>query len=149
MNKEQKILEKMQLIKLAETTGNYDQINQKLSKKRIGWLEKNKDKLNLKDSVVRRAYEIFLFEYLNLDPKEIPVIYEDDKKIVWRSYNWCPVLEACQRLDCDTRKVCQKGWEKSVQKFVEKIDPNLRFSRNYDNLRPYADYCEEMLKLVD
>ena len=35
--------------------------------------------------------------------------------------------------------------EKSAQKLVSKINPNLKFSRNYEAIRPHDEYCEEMI----
>jgi hypothetical protein len=36
-----------------------------------------------------------------------------------------------------------------VQVFISRIDPQLRFQRNYDALRPYTPYCEEIITLVE
>ncbi|RLF97358.1 nucleoside deaminase, partial [Thermococci archaeon] len=47
------------------------------------------------------------------------------------------------------RKVCKKGWEKSVQLLIEKINPKLRFTRNYNKIRPYTEYCEEIIELTE
>jgi hypothetical protein len=33
---------------------------------------------------------------------------------------------------------------------IARLDPRLRFSRNYGTgIRPYAEYCEEKIDLVD
>jgi hypothetical protein len=32
---------------------------------------------------------------------------------------------------------------------VKQLDPSLRFSRNYQSIRPYCDFCEEMISLID
>ena len=93
-------------IRKAEEVGSYDFIHQELLERRLGWYEENKDGLNLEGSEVRKAYTLLLIEYLGLDANEIPVVYEDEREIVWRSYNFCPVLEACKRLGLDTRNVC-------------------------------------------
>lgn len=135
-------------IRKAEEIGSYDFIHQELLEKRLGWYEENKDRLNLEGSEVRKAYALLLIEYLGLDPSEVPVVYENERKIVWRSHNFCPVLEACKRLGLDTRKVCKEGWEKTVQELISKINPNLKFSRNYEAIRPHAEYCEEMIELT-
>ena len=94
-------------------------------------------------SDVRRAYRLFLIEYLGLNPNEVPVVYEDETRIVWYSHNWCPVPEACQLGGYDTREICRRGYEESVQAFIKLINPELRFTRNYDKIRPYSEYCEE------
>jgi hypothetical protein len=60
------------------------------------------------------------------------------------------MLEACVRLGLDTRQVCREGTEESVQHLIVRLDPRLRFSRNYvDGIRPYAPYCEERIELVE
>jgi len=145
--REAKIREIQDKIGRAVNSGNWDEINEELTQKRIGWYEKNKGELVLEGSEVRRAYAMFLLEYLEIDPGEAPVVHEDETRIVWRSTNWCPVAEACERGGFDTREVCRKGWESSVQAMIEKIDPRLRFSRNYDRIRPHSDYCEESIEL--
>jgi len=94
---------------------------------------------------VRKAYTLFLIQYLGLSPREVPVVYEDERKIVWRSYNFCPVLEACKQLGIDTREACREAEEKPVQELISRINPNLKFSRNYEKIRPYEQYCEEMI----
>jgi len=135
----------------AKIQDNFDIIDSRLSAKRLEWFEENKHKLNLSGSDVRKAYTLLIVEYLGnvfgLDASEAAVVYEDENKIVWRSYNWCPVLEACKIGQYDTREICKKGWEKSVQALIEKINPKLVFSRDYEKLRPYGDYCEESIEL--
>ena len=55
--------------------------------------------------------------------------------------------KACQQLGLDTREVCNRGYHKSVQIFLSRIDPRLRFERNYETLRPHSPYCEEILRI--
>jgi hypothetical protein len=47
----------------------------------------------------------------------------------------------------DTRYVCKHLNDDATNRLIQLIDPRLRFSRNYDVLRPYAPYCEEMITL--
>jgi len=142
---ERRVAEAMAKLLKAQEVGNYEFINDELSKKRVRWYEENKGKLNLKGSDVRKAYTLFLIQYLGLSPREVPVVYEDERKIVWRSYNFCPVLEACKQLGIDTREACREAEEKPVQELISRINPNLKFSRNYEKIRPYEQYCEEMI----
>jgi len=132
----------------AQKIGSYEFINRELLEKRLSWYEKNKHKLDLKGSYVRKAYTLLLIKYMGLNPQEVPVVYEDEGKIVWRSYNFCPVLEACKKLGLDTRDVCKKAEERPVQEFISEINSKLRFSRNYGKIRPYEEYCEETIELV-
>jgi len=146
--REKTIQEILVKIKEAKEMDDWSHVNSKLLEKRLGWYEENKSNLNLQGKDARKAYTL-LIKYSGIDPREVPVVYEDERKIIWRSYNWCPVLEACKRAGFDTREVCKKGWEKSVQALIEKINPKLRFSRNYERIRPYTEYCEEIIELSD
>jgi len=145
---EEKITEIMAKLLKTQEIGSYEFISEELIKKRLRWYEENKNKIRLKGSDVKRAYTLLTIEYLGLNPEEVPIVYEDSKKIVWRSYNFCPVLEACKRLGMDTREVCKKAEEEPVQALISKINPNLKFSRNYEEIRPYKDYCEEIIELT-
>jgi hypothetical protein len=42
-----------------------------------------------------------------------------------------------------------KSYHKPVQAFLSKIDPRLRFDRNYEALRPHTVYCEEIITLEE
>jgi len=133
---------------MVKRTGNYARICDELTQKRLRWYEENKGRLELEGSDVRKAYALLLLRYMGLRQEEIPIVYEDEKKIVWRSRNFCPVLEACARLGLDTRDVCREAEERPVQELISKINPRLRFSRNYEKIRPYSEYCEESIELV-
>jgi len=150
-DKEAQIKDALSRISEAERNGDYRLINERLLEKRLKWYEDNKDRLDLHGTDVRKAYTLLIVEYLGnvfgLDPIDAPVVFESKAKIVWRSYNWCPVLEACLRGHYDTKEICRNGWEQSVQALIEKINPNLLFSRNYYTLRPYGDYCEEAIEI--
>jgi hypothetical protein len=73
------------------------------------------------------------------------VVQKTDKAISFHSMNFCPTLEACRILGLDTREVCKKLNEGATQDMVRQIDNRLRFTRNYECLRPYSDYCEETI----
>ncbi|MHA2293645.1 MAG: hypothetical protein ACXACK_15905 [Candidatus Hodarchaeales archaeon] len=145
-HKIQEILEK---IEQAKKNDDWDKINTQIREKRLTWFDTIKNELKPEETDVRTAYTLFLIQYLGIKPAEVPIIFENDKKIIWRSYNWCPVLEACKKGGFDTRDVCKRGWEQSVQNFIEKVNPRLQFQRNYEKIRPYYPYCEEVIELVD
>jgi tRNA(adenine34) deaminase len=135
---------------IGACAGSYRQLNQALEVKRQAWWDTHGRYLKLPGSPARQAYTLLIVEYLRLDPGEVPVIYEDDTRIVWRSANFCPTLEACLRLGLDTRQVCREGSEESVQHLIEHLDRRLRFRRNYDDgMRPFVDYCEESVELAE
>jgi hypothetical protein len=148
MNKRTLINKEKKKILEAIRCGSFSKINNKQTEKRLKWLEENIDVVSEK-SLVRKAYVLLLIKKMEIDPKEVPVIFESPTKITWHSYNWCPTLEACKELRIDTREICKCGWEESVKAFVKRIDPRLTFNRNYLNLRPYGEYCEETIELME
>jgi tRNA(adenine34) deaminase len=135
---------------LRACRGDYRLIHEALDRKRQDWWEANRAVLKLSGPLPRQAYTMFLLVHLGLDPIEVPVVYEDERAIVWRSFNFCSMLEACIRLGLDTRQVCREGTEESVQRLIARLNSRLRFSRNYvDGIRPYAPYCEERIELIE
>jgi hypothetical protein len=90
---------------------------------------------------------MLLLKRLHITPQEAPIIRKTDKEIIFHSKNFCPTLEACKILGIDTRHVCKKINEISTDLLVKQIDNRLTFSRNYNKLRPYSEYCEEMISL--
>jgi tRNA(adenine34) deaminase len=76
-------------------------------------------------------------------------VSENDDEIVWESMNECPTLDACNRLGLDTKAVCREVYEKSTQAFLSELDPQLRFWRSYDHIRPHAPSCREAIYRID
>lgn len=144
--KEKRIQKKIRQLQRAQ--GNWKKVHKEQKTKKLAWFEANRDKLKLTGSLPRQAYTMVLLEYMGLDPDEVPVIEEIENKIVWRSFNFCPILDACQRLGLDTKEVCKEGYEQSIQDLINCLDPRLKYSRNYKNLRPYGKYCEESIELI-
>jgi hypothetical protein len=158
--REQRVRERM--AQLQACGGDYRALDAEQTAKRVSWWVAHRDTLALSGPLYtsaplyasgplpRQAYTLFLLLYLGLDPSEVPIVYEDERKIVWRSFNFCPTLAACVRLGLDTREVCRQGTEGSVQTLIARLDPRLRFTRNYtDGIRPYAPYCEEWVELIE
>jgi hypothetical protein len=136
--------------RLCACAGDYRAIHEEFERRRQAWWEANRETLRLSGPLPRQAYTMFLLQHLGLDPAKVPVVYEDERKIVWRSFNFCSMLEACVRLGLDTRQVCRAGTEESVSHLITRLDPRLRFSRNHaDGIRPYAPYCEETTELAE
>jgi tRNA(adenine34) deaminase len=139
-----------QVALLHACAGDYGQFSAARVQRWLAWWEVNRPRLDLRGSLPRQAYTLALLIYMGLDPHTVPVVYEDDRTIIWRSSNFCPTLEACRRLGLDTRIVCRAATEAAVQALIERLDPRLRFSRNYAaGLRPYADACEEQITLLE
>lgn len=123
---------------------------ERVSERRLIWLEQHKDKLNLEGAEVRKAFQLVLFEYMGLRPEEVQVVEETERKITWKCYSFCPYFEAVQELGMDTRIVCKWATEFPVQVLLNALNPHLRYSRNYENgIRPYVEYCEETIELIE
>ena len=96
------------------------------------------------------GYHWFYERYLRVrPPADGEIIEQSEKRLVMRWRNPCPTLEACRKLGLDTREVCKKAFEKPVEEFLKTINPKLRFDRNYEHIRPYTAYCEEIIVLED
>jgi len=117
-----------------------------LTQKRIAWLKKNQEKLDLSGTEVEKALQLICQKF-EINPRNLKIIEKTPAKIVYQSFNPCPILEACKVLSLDTREVCKKAYEKSVIDFLKVFNPRLTFKRNYAKIRPYAKYCEETIEL--
>ncbi|MBG0776363.1 MAG: nucleoside deaminase [Desulfovibrionaceae bacterium] len=100
----------------------------------------------LADSPLESAYRMLLDKF-GVSAAEMPVVERSATRIVFHSMNFCPTLEACRILRLDTRRVCAACNEEATDRLVKRIDPRLRFARNYGKLRPHAPYCEESISL--
>ena len=129
---------------------SYHAIEVEIAQKRLAWLRQHEPLANrYEHPTPRQAFELLFFDRMGLAPDELPIVSESETEIVWRSINRCPTLEAVQALGLDTRVVCRATTEKSTQAFVSQLDPQLRFLRSYETIRPYADHCREMIVRVD
>lgn len=125
-------------------------LEQCVIEKRLSWLDKNLESLDKMANPVLDGYRLFYESYLGISaPEDGEIVEQTERKIVTRWWNHCPTLEACQKLGLDTREICRKVYHKPVQVFLSKIDPRLRFERNYDALRPHTAYCEEIITLAE
>ncbi len=117
--------------------------------KRLRWCQ---DSLEVPSGVPispRFAYETLLFRYLGLNESDVPVVFESDTNITWLSRNRCATLDACVRLGLSTSVVCRAVYEKPTQALLSQIDPELRFVRDYGELRPYRNHCKETIMRLD
>ena len=115
--------------------------------RRVRWFHSQRpDRKYADEDSLLKAYHVLL-ERLRSSEAECPVVYKDSRKLVFHSSNFCPTLEACRTLQLDTRRVCKLYSEPSTDRLVKQIHPKLRFIRNYEKLRPYCGYCEEIIEL--
>jgi len=120
-----------------------------LLERRKKWFQDNKSRIdNLIGSDIEKAYKLLILK-LEISDKEMPIIEKSNKKLVFHSKNFCPSLEACKILDLDTRIICKEIFEKPTDEFIKMINPKLQFTRNYNSIRPYTEYCEEVIFLLD
>ena len=124
------------------------ELEQTLLKKRVDWFERNNHRFNSTPDDLENAYQLLLAK-LEITPDQAPIVIKERNKIVFHSRNFCPTLEACKILGLDTREICKKVSENPTNELLRKLNPKLRFDRNYKNLRPYTEYCEEMIMLKD
>jgi len=128
-------------------TQTYRALEADSTERRINWYTQHA--VHSRHPTPRAAYELFFFNYLGLSEDDVPVVSETDTEIVWSSVNPCQTLEACQRIGLDTRVVCRAVYEKSTQAFLSQLDPQLRFLRSYEEIRPYAHHCQERIIHLD
>ncbi len=90
-----------------------------------------------------------LLAKLGISESEAPVVQRAEGRVVFHSRNFCPTLEACNILGLDTRRVCRLYGEEATDRLIRRLDPRLRFSRNYEMIRPRGEYCEELIELKE
>ena len=145
-NFELKVEQQIERLKQFSCRENESEIAQK----RITWLKQNYHAIgNHVHPSPRQAFELLFFDYMGLPINELPVLSETATEIAWWSLNRCPTLEAAMRLGLDTRHICRAVYEKSTQAFLSRIDPQLRFLRSYEEIRPFANHCKEMIIRVN
>ncbi len=126
----------------------WDCLERCVVEKRLAWLDEALETLPRTGDPLLDGYKAFYEVYLGVSvPEQGGIVEATDKRLVTRWWNQCPTLDACRKLGLDTREICRKVYHEPVQVFLAKIDPRLRFARNYAALRPYAPYCEEIITL--
>lgn len=120
-----------------------------VAEKRLAWFDQIQASLVFTNDPLRDGFRVFYERYLGLScPQDGEIIEASASRLVMRWWNPCPTLEACMKLGLDTREVCRKAYQGPVQDLLTRVNPNLRFQRNYQAIRPYTPYCEEILTVV-
>lgn len=123
------------------------ELNIKSTQKRVAWFERKKQTFHLSmDNPLEAGYQL-LIKRLNVSPEEAPIITRTESEVVFHSANFCPTLEACKILGLDTKVICKALNEGSTDALIKQVDCRLKFSRNYQKIRPYTEYCEEKISL--
>ena len=125
-------------------------LEQCVSEKRSAWMERSESSIPGSGDPVMDAFRLFYQRYLGLSiPQDGEIVEATPRRIVSRWWNPCPTLEACQKFGLDTREVCRRVYQQPVEVMLRRIDPRLRFRRNYAVLRPYQACCEEIIELEE
>jgi tRNA(adenine34) deaminase len=128
----------------------YAALERQVAEKRVAWFKQNHtDLVGRSSPTPRSAYEMLFLDYMGLREDELPIVMESEAEIEWLSLNPCPTLEACKALGLDPKQVCRAVYEKSTQALISQIDPQLRFLRSYEEIRPHSDHCRERIVRVD
>jgi len=118
--------------------------------KRLLWFEKVGRGMTRTGDSLQDGYRLFYQEYLGVYiPAHGDLVEATPTRMVTRWRNTCPTLAACQKLGLDTRVVCRQVYHRPVQALLSRLDPRLKFERNYASIRPHTPYCEEVIELVD
>jgi hypothetical protein len=125
-------------------------LEQCVIEKRSAWIKRHASEIMDESDPAMAGYKWFYEKYLQVSvPKDGMIVEQTGKRIIMRWWNPCPTLEACNKFGLDTRGICRKAYHRPVQEFLKHIHPKLRFDRNYENIRPHAAYCEEIIVLED
>lgn len=122
-----------------------------ITQRRVEWIREHLDEMLAKYDGLNpeeQAYRIIFFDHMGINPGHSKMVRISPTKIKIESHNFCPYLEACQQLGLDTRFVCREIGEPSLQEMLKIIHPNLRYNRNYQNIRPKNRFCEEYIELI-
>jgi hypothetical protein len=127
------------------TDDQLSKYDEESTQKRLTWFQSDISSHDISSNDKKEAGYQLLIKRFNITEDQAPIVQRDGKKIVFHSRNFCPTLEACKILGLDTRHVCKIYNEHSTDMLIKQIDSKLRFVRNYEKLRPYTEYCEEMI----
>ena len=151
MSFESMLIEKKRTL-LSKITGEEDlrNLSRDRSQKKVEWARKNLESLERKYNgvpLLEKVFNIIYLDHLTCDRKDFELTYVAPNKLQILSRNFCPYLVACEDLNLDTRYICKVTGEQSFQVLAREIDKDVLFYRNYENIRPHSDFCEEYLEL--
>jgi hypothetical protein len=64
---------------LRSCADNYRQFSTERVQRRLAWWEANHQRLDICEQLPREAYTLVVLIYMGLDPREVPMVSEDDK----------------------------------------------------------------------
>lgn len=119
-----------------------------INKMVLEWCKENKEKLTSKEYVIDHAFKTYYFDHLGLKAEDVEVVEKTENRVICRWCCPCQVLEICKMLKLDTRIVCKEAFEKPANTLLKHINPRLHFGRNYNKIRPHAEFCEEIIEVL-
>jgi len=128
-----------------------EQLAARITLRRIDWVQANLESALEKYkglTVEEAAYRIIYFEHMRINPTGSKMTRVSPTKIIVDSYNFCPYLEACKQLGLNTKFICKEVGEPSVQEMAKQIHPRIKFSIDYNTIRPHAQFCREYFEFV-
>ena len=129
---------------------SWSDAGRELTMRRVAWANQSRDRINstVHGSDVRKAYQLILMK-IGIDSAQAPIDEESGDRLVFRSENPCPALDACEILGLDTRKVCKLHSEGATDALIKSLNPRLKFTRDYSEIRPSSPFCREIIELQD
>lgn len=100
-----------------------------------------------KAKTTKEIYEKFYLDFLGIKKEECKIVKITRKELRTRCYNKCPILQLAIYIEKDTREVCKKISEPVCIFVLKKMNKKIKFFRNYRKIRPYANYCEELITI--
>lgn len=138
----------VQLRELKSGTKTFKQISDMITERRVSWINSNLREMESKYrnlSPPEQAYNIIFSEHMKINRALSKIMRLSPFFIEIHSYNFCPYLEACKKLNLDTRQVCKEINEQSIQEMGKIIYSKLKFGRDYNHIRPYKEFCREFI----
>jgi len=141
-----------QLKKVNNGILSKDELKEIITKRRVDWIKENLSEMLIKYGNLtpeEQAYKIIFLEHMKINPMHSEIERISKNKIKIKSYNFCPYLEACEILGLETKLICKEIGEPAIQEMIKFINPHLKFSRNYNHIRPYEKFCEEYIEFIE
>ena len=136
---------KKQLQKIIDGTLSPKELASMITDRRLNWLEENRHLLNGK-CTLEEAYRLMIYYHMKVE--DGISISRNGSLLKIKCMNFCPYLEASRILGLDTRFVCREIGEPSLKAFFNAINSRFHFGRDYSQIRPYSDYCLEVLEEI-
>ena len=95
------------------------------------------------------VFRIFYLDFLRIPRQYVEMVEMTSTKFVTRCFNPCPILDFARIININTRDVCKVISETISNWFLYFLNKQLKFTRNYQQIRPYCSNCEETVSLTE